>query len=99
MHDQDRAALPEQPLLPVRGPAGEDSAGGDGVALLPGVRLADLHAAAYAELLGRRNWHWFVNLTFRPSHEGRSGGMHPEKADKAFRVLVSKINRHLYGTR
>lgn len=56
-------------------------------------------ADAYAEMLARRPWHWFVTLTFRPDHERASGGMHPEKADKAFRVLVSKINRECYGVR
>jgi hypothetical protein len=50
-------------------------------------------------MLGRECWHWFVTLTFKPSHTSASGGVHPEKADKAFRVLVSKINRELYGTR
>lgn len=53
----------------------------------------------YVELLSRVCWHWFVTLTFRPDHQLASGGMHPEKADKAFRVLLSKINREIYGTR
>lgn len=64
-----------------------------------GVSSGEKLASAYADFLCRRSWHWFVTLTFRPSAESRSGGMHPEKADKAFRVLVSKINRHLHGTR
>lgn len=54
---------------------------------------------AYAELLARQPWHWFVTLTFRPDHERPTGGVHPEKADKAFRVLISKINRECYGVR
>lgn len=83
----------------MRGEPDPDPSGWDGVSRLPAVRLVDQHAAAYAELLGRQSWHWFVTLTFRPQHEGRSGGMHPEKADKAYRVLLSKINRHIYGTR
>lgn len=98
MHERP-VALPDGPLLPVRGEPDEDPGGSDGVGSVRPVRVADLHAAAYAELLSRQSWHWFVTLTFKPSHEGRSGGMHPEKADKAFRVLVSKINRHIYGTR
>ena len=53
----------------------------------------------YAAMLSRRPWHWFVTLTFRPDHERNSGGVHPEKADKAFRVLLSKINRECYGVR
>lgn len=56
-------------------------------------------ADAYADVLARIPWHWFVTLTFRPDHERSSGGMHPEKADKAFRVLLSKINRECYGVR
>lgn len=86
-------------MLPVREQPDDGGDTGTDLALLRGMRLADQHAAAYAELLARRNWHWFVTLTFKPKHESRSGGMHPEKADKAFRVLVSKINRHIYGTR
>lgn len=56
-------------------------------------------AEQYAEVLSRQNWHWFLTLTFRPEHEKASGGMHPEKADKIFRVLLSKINREIYGVR
>lgn len=93
------AALPDGSVLPLREQPDDDPRGFDGNPLLSGVRRADLEAQAYAEMLGRQSWHWFVTLTFRPSHEGRSGGMHPEKADKAFRVLVSKINRSIYGTR
>lgn len=59
----------------------------------------DACADAYAQLLARRPWHWFVTLTFRPSQESAGGGIHPEKADKAFRVLLSKINRECYGVR
>ena len=54
-------------------------------------------AAAYAELLSSRPWHWFATLTFRPKHESLSGGMHPEKADKAFRFFVSCLNRECFG--
>jgi hypothetical protein len=60
---------------------------------------SDPIAQAYAELLQRRPWHWFVTLTFKPDHERTSGGMHPEKADKCYRVLISKINREIYGVR
>lgn len=61
----------------------------------PDTRARD----GYAEMLSRRPWHWFVTLTFRPDHERASGGIHPEKADKAYRVLLSKINRECYGVR
>lgn len=101
MSDDDTAPgpLPECSLLPVRGASDDDQGTVAVEPVLRDMRPSDPHAAAYAEMLCRRSWHWFATLTFRPSHEGRSGGMHPEKADKAFRVLVSKINRHLYGTR
>jgi hypothetical protein len=99
MPDDGAGALPDGAVLPVRGRADDDPRGWNGVTVLPVVRRVDPHAAAYAEVLGRQSWHWFVTLTFRPKHESRSGGMHPEKADKAFRVLVSKVNRHIYGTR
>lgn len=66
---------------------------------LYGAPKGEREAAAYAEMLARQPWHWFVTLTFRPKHESASGGMHPEKADKAFRVLLSKINREVYGVR
>jgi len=67
---------------------------------LPDVSSArDRIADAYAGMLGGFNAHWFLTLTFRPKHESASGGIHPEKADKAFRVLLSKVNRHIYGPR
>jgi len=47
---------------------------------------------AWATFLGRWSWDWFATLTFR-------GEVHPEAADKRFRVWVSKINRALYGPR
>jgi hypothetical protein len=52
---------------------------------------------AYAQLLAREPWHWFATLTFKPKHQSNSGGMHPEKADKAFRYWISHINEYLYG--
>lgn len=58
---------------------------------------SDELASAYAEMLARQSWHWFVTLTFKPKHEGPRGGVHPEKADKAFRLLASCINRECFG--
>lgn len=58
---------------------------------------SDELASAYAEMLSRQSWHWFVTLTFKPKHEGPRGGVHPEKADKAFRLLASCINRECFG--
>lgn len=52
---------------------------------------------AYAALLAREPWHWFTTLTFARDHERASGGMHPEKADKAFRYFISHLNEHIYG--
>jgi hypothetical protein len=46
----------------------------------------------WSKFLGRWEWEWFATLTFR--HE-----IHPEAADKRFRVLISMGNRELYGPR
>lgn len=62
---------------------------------MPATR--DEIATAYGEMLQRTWWAWFVTLTFRPAHESRAGGVHPEKADKAFRWWVSNINRCCFG--
>lgn len=51
----------------------------------------------YAALLTREPWHWFATLTFRRDHERASGGIHPEKADKAFRFFIRALDEHLYG--
>lgn len=48
---------------------------------------------AWVEFLGRWPWDWFGTLTFR------GDAIHPESADKRFRVWVSKINRNLFGPR
>jgi hypothetical protein len=47
---------------------------------------------AWIVFLGRWQWEWFGTFTFRAE-------VHPEAADKRFRVLCSKINRELYGPR
>lgn len=64
---------------------------------MSGVRPADRLADAYADLIGRISWQWFCTLTFRPYFASSTGGVHPERADKAFRFFISKINRELYG--
>src|SRR5882724_4009699 len=46
---------------------------------------------AWIALLGRWQWEWFCTFTFRDL-------VHPEAADKRFRVLISQANRVLYGT-
>jgi hypothetical protein len=58
-------------------------------------------AGAYAELLSREPWQWFATLTFAPRHEraAAGGGVHPEKADKAYRWWCARINESLYGKR
>lgn len=58
---------------------------------------SDAAALAYSDLLSREPWHWFATLTFAFDHQRASGGMHPEKADKAFRYFIGEFNRHLYG--
>lgn len=97
VHDEAPAALRECTVLPVRReavvPAGGD-VHGDG---LQPVREPDPIAAGYAELLQRVPWHQFWTLTFRADRGGRTGGMHSEAADKAFRYFVSCLNRELYG--
>jgi hypothetical protein len=67
---------------------------------------------AWADMLARYNAHAFVTLTFRPQRfyrdkhsgavrcadrTGHNGSVHPEVADKAFRVFVSKINGSIWG--
>lgn len=52
---------------------------------------------AYAAVLAREPWHWFCTLTFARDHQRASGGMHPEKADKAFRYFIRHLDEHLYG--
>jgi hypothetical protein len=47
---------------------------------------------AWIALLGRWEWEWFCTFTFRDL-------VHPEAADKRFRVLLSQANRVLYGVR
>lgn len=51
-------------------------------------RLGD----AWVDFLSRYRWDWFCTLTFRDS-------IHPEAADKRFRVWVGKLNRLLFGPR
>jgi hypothetical protein len=43
---------------------------------------------AWIALLGRWEWEWFCTFTFRDL-------VHPEAADKRFRVLLSQANRVL----
>src|SRR2546426_1882085 len=47
---------------------------------------------AWIALLGRWQWEWFCTFTFHDL-------VHPEAADKRFRVLISQANRVLYGVR
>lgn len=55
---------------------------------------------AYAALITQHPWHWFLSFSFKPAHERtKLGGVHPEKADKAFRYWMGNLNRDLYGPR
>lgn len=47
---------------------------------------------SWVEFLGRFQLDWFCTMTFRDD-------VHPEAADKLWRVWVSKLNRRLYGVR
>jgi len=62
-------------------------------------RALDRPRQAWADLLMREPWHWFVTLTFKPAQHGPTGGMHPERADKAYRLLAHSIEEELYGRR
>ena len=44
-------------------------------------------------LLSRYSWDWFVTITFRGDY------VHPESADKRWRLWCSILNRQLYGPR
>jgi hypothetical protein len=48
---------------------------------------------AWAEFLSPFHWDWLGTFTFR------NGQVHPETADKLFRLFISKANRMLYGPR
>lgn len=60
---------------------------------------SDAIAEAYAGILERERWQWFCTLTFAGEHRLSTGGMLPEKADKAFRWFVRCLNERLYGKR
>jgi|ERR671923_2921437 hypothetical protein len=47
---------------------------------------------AWIGFLGQWQWEWFCTFTFRDI-------VHPEAADKRFRLLCSQINREIYGVR
>lgn len=77
---------------------------------LYGVADTQVHDA-WTELLKRYPAHCFATLTFRReryftdksgnvqaiNRTGHNGSVHPEMAGKAFRLLVSRINRRIYG--
>ena len=47
---------------------------------------------AYGDFFAQWQWDWFTTLTFNDS-------VHPEKAEKLFRVWISRLNKDLYGRR
>lgn len=49
--------------------------------------------ASWAEFLGRWSWEWFCTLTFAEVR------VHPERADKCFRVWLAKVNAARFGRR
>ena len=46
---------------------------------------------ARAELLGRWSWEWFCTLTFTEPR------VHPERANKCFRVWIGRVNDAVFG--
>lgn len=81
----------------MRGEDCVEDVGGNDLHVLRELRFADHVAQGYAKLLGRTPWQLFGTHTFRAHRAGRSGGVHPEAAHKAFRFFVSTLNRQLYG--
>ena len=49
-------------------------------------------SVAWTEFLGRYKFEWFVTFTFRDE-------VHPENADKLFRLWINSLNRFLHGPR
>ena len=49
-------------------------------------------STAWASMLTRYEFEWFVTFTFRER-------IHPEAADKLFRVWVVQLNKAIYGNR
>jgi hypothetical protein len=47
---------------------------------------------AWVAFLACWTWDWFLHFTFREI-------VHPEAADKRFRLFISMVNRELYGPR
>lgn len=62
---------------------------------------------AWTQFLSQWKWDWFATLTFRFDDTSarsiktkvRHPLIHPERANKVFRLWVSKMNRSLYGPR
>jgi len=60
--------------------------------VLPNTKDLDPLHAAWSEFISRQPWQWFVTFTFKEQ-------IHPESADKLWRVWLNKLNRDLYGQR
>ena len=48
---------------------------------------------AWADLLARWRWEWFCTLTFAEDR------VHPERADKCYRVWLARVNEAVFGRR
>lgn len=57
----------------------------------PKSKRDELHQA-WAQFLSTQDWQWFITFTFKEE-------IHPEAADKLFRVWVNKLNKSIYGKR
>ena len=94
--DRQRCAgvVPGASLSARRVRPGKRLSGGAGAA--PPSLGAHSHGAAlkegWREFLARYPWIWFCTFTFAQE-------VHPEAADKRFRVWASKLSRSLYGPR
>lgn len=62
-----------------------------GVFHTPGLSFGRKVVEGWEALLDRYGWDWFATFTFKES-------IHPEAADKAFRVWMSKLQKSVAGS-
>lgn len=58
----------------------------------PGLSFAGRVVEGWEALLERYTWDWFATFTFAEQ-------VHPERADKLYRVWCSNLNRHVTGAK
>lgn len=64
----------------------------DGCRLESYIPKRDRLHHSWADFLATQDWQWFITFTFKEE-------IHPESADKLFRVWINKLNRDIYGQR